>query len=441
MIFTFTTKQTEIYDDLARNSFKHICIYGGGRSGKTTFHLYNLFLRACSEPNSRHLIVRQVKNSIKPSIIEGSIPKLLIYDDFKPLRSNKDFKINHQDLTVSFPNGSKIYCYGLNDDSKMEHILGNEYSTIFFNECSSINYSRMKPVKSRLAEKNNLVKRFFYDFNPPPKTHWTYQYFIEGKDPETGSVLDNRDAFFVSKLNPIDNLDNIDEGYIDEQRAGGENHYKRFVEGEFSEGIEGVLFTNNMLLKAKDHDLNGIERDYLRGMLSKVVIGVDPAVTSGPESDFTGIVVVGKKGNEYVILEDATGKYTPNQWARKVAVLYERWRANSVIAETNNGGELVITNLRSTGVNLHIVKVIAKDNKRLRAEPIANLYEQGLVKHIEYFKDEERTNHLQLLESQMLSFDGARGRESPDRVDAKVYAIQNLSKSISIDGGFLRAAI
>ena len=175
MMFGFTVKQMEIYNVLARNSFKHICIYGGGRSGKTTFHIFNLFLRACKVGHSRHLIVRQVKNSIKPSILEGTIQNLIQYDVFKPIRGNKDFKINYQDLTVSFPNGSKIYCHGLNDDSKMEHILGNEYSTIFFNECSSINYSRMKPLKSRLAEKNELAKRFFYDFNPPSKTHWTYQ--------------------------------------------------------------------------------------------------------------------------------------------------------------------------------------------------------------------------------------------------------------------------
>lgn len=161
-----------------------------------------------------------------------------------------------------------------------------------------------------------------------------------------------------------------------------------------------------------------------------VVVGVDPAMTSGEKSNETGIVVVGLgvDGHAYVLL-DASDRYSPSEWAAKVAALYEGLGANKVVAEVNQGGDLVESNLRATGLTAMMVrKVHASHGKRTRAEPVAALYEQGRVHHVGSFptlEDQQCT-----WEPDLVVEDGPRKKiqrsDSPDRLDALVWAITDL---------------
>jgi len=152
--------------------------------------------------------------------------------------------------------------------------------------------------------------------------------------------------------------------------------------------------------------------------LVRVVVGVDPGVSGTPEgASETGIVVAakGEDGHGYV-LADATVRATPDGWARAVVDAYRRHQADRVVAEVNQGGDLVRRVLAHVDPTLPITTVRAAVGKRVRAEPAAALHEQGRVHHVGTFAD---------LEDQMVSWTQGSGA-SPDRPDALVWALTDL---------------
>lgn len=154
-------------------------------------------------------------------------------------------------------------------------------------------------------------------------------------------------------------------------------------------------------------------------MYTKIIIGVDPAVTNGTNSDETGIVVVGKGRDGFgYVLDDVSYKGTPAQWAERVVKAYHHYNADYVVAEVNQGGDLVETVLKAADSTLRFKAVRAIKSKRCRAEPIAMLYEQGKIFHVRAFPD---------LEQQMCRFASGSGK-SPDRVDALVWGLTELMK-------------
>ena len=164
--------------------------------------------------------------------------------------------------------------------------------------------------------------------------------------------------------------------------------------------------------------------------LERIVIGVDPAVTSASSSDLTGIVAAGIAKNqktgemEYYVLEDRSLRATPNEWAQAVIDLYMDYDADRVVGEVNNGGDLIESLLRRFDPTVSFMAVRATRGKILRAEPIAALYERGLVHHVGDFPQ---------LEDEMCSFVGADGEKSPDRLDALVWALTELSGGVAAE--------
>ena len=153
--------------------------------------------------------------------------------------------------------------------------------------------------------------------------------------------------------------------------------------------------------------------------LRRVVVAIDPAVTAHEGSDETGIVVagIGLDGRCY-ILEDLSGTYPAEQWARRAVEAFRRWRADRIVCEVNNGGDLVEGTLRAVDRSVPVKQVRATRGKALRAEPVAALYEQGRVSHV---------GSLSRLEDQCASWDPAGDHRSPDRLDALVWAITELA--------------
>lgn len=156
-------------------------------------------------------------------------------------------------------------------------------------------------------------------------------------------------------------------------------------------------------------------------MLLYVVTGVDPAVTSEEDSDETGVVTAGVGDDGYIyVMSDDSLKASPRTWGKTVLSTYERFEANTIVGETNQGGDLVESNLRSVAmdgdkiIHFSYKGVHAKRGKYLRAEPIAAYYEKGKVRHVGKFRK---------LEKQMCDFTGSTADGSPDRLDALVYAV------------------
>jgi len=202
-----------------------------------------------------------------------------------------------------------------------------------------------------------------------------------------------------------------------EARYGGTRIGRQELEGVLVEDEEGALWTAAMLERAGVDEIP---------VLSRVVVAVDPPVTATKQSDACGIVVVGAdtRGEprdwRAVVLEDASVRgASPEGWARAALAAMERHGADRLVAEVNQGGDLVERVVRMLDPSVPFRAVHATRSKMLRAEPVAALYEQGRVAHV---------RGLQALEEQMCQMTAAgwRGRGSPDRLDALVWALTEL---------------
>lgn len=215
---------------------KHIMLYGGSRSGKSFIIVFAIIVRAC-KVKSRHVMLRQTFNSIKTSIWLDTLIKVLAI-----AFPNLTFQMNKSDYYITLPNGSEIWIAGLDDDKRVEKILGKEFSTIFFNECSQLSYRSIQVALTRLAEKNSLKKKVYYDENPPSKKHWSYWLFVKKQDPVENTPLEDPEEYTSMVINPIDNLDNIDEDYLKMLSKMPEKERQRFLEGEFTDEDDGAAY-------------------------------------------------------------------------------------------------------------------------------------------------------------------------------------------------------
>ena len=224
-----------------------------------------------------------------------------------------------------------------------------------------------------------------------------------------------REDVHVTKGNTFENSDNLAESALEmmRERYEGTALGRQELYAEILDDIEGALWTHKQIEDTRL--LKDTEKE-----LKTIIVAIDPAVTAGENSDETGIVVVGKDmNNEYYVLEDVSGKYSPDEWGRLAVKTFYDWEADRIVAETNNGGDLVERLLRSVDNNIPYRSVRATRGKMLRAEPIAALYEQKKVHHMGAFPE---------LETQMCTYVGQL-KPSPDRLDALVWGLTELSKS------------
>ena len=215
----------------------------------------------------------------------------------------------------------------------------------------------------------------------------------------------------VTRGRTIDNARNLAPQFLDGivARFGGTRLGRQELDGEILDDAPGALWRLAMFDAAR------VDR---APDLRRVVVAIDPAVSAHAGSDETGIVVagLGVDGRAYV-LEDLSGIYPAEQWARRAVEAYRRHRADRVVAEANNGGDLVAATLRAVDRTVPVVTVRATRGKALRAEPIAALYEQGRVSHV---------GSLSRLEDQCASWNPSGDHRSPDRLDALVWALTDL---------------
>lgn len=391
------------------NTKEHALAYGGSRSGKTTAFVRQIIIRGLKK-SSKHLITRLHFSDCKRAIYHETFPKVIdmCFPDLKG-----KIKWNKQDWYVEFPSQdggkSQIWLGGISDEKQSEKVLGNEYSTIFANEVSQIPYESIITLRSRLAENSGLNLRFFYDLNPCGKSHWTYQEFVLGVIPKekTPCLLDTGYAV----LNPLDNVTNLPKGYIRNLEAMPKRQKLRYLEGKYLSEVEGALWTTEMCEWAKT----------VKAAEPKLtVIAIDPAVTNNKDSDETGIIAASvDEFNTGIIHGDYSGKYSTGTWAQKAVNLYHKYEANCIVAEVNQGGDLVSDAIKAIDPSVRVVKVRASKGKFARAEPISGLYEetQLRVRH---------EKHMPELEEQLTEYVPLTSKKSPDRLDALVWALHYL---------------
>lgn len=431
MLARLTRKQTMAVD-LLSSSATHCMLYGGSRSGKTFVLTRALLTRALAH-KSRHAMLRYRFNHIKASIIYDTLPKVL--ETCFPGVAERS-KLDKTDWFMTLPNGSEVWFGGLDDKERTEKILGQEYATMYLNECSQIPWASRNMAMTRLAQNTPLRLKAYYDCNPPGMAHWTYRLFMEKRDPDRRSAVSNPENYGALIMNPKDNEENLPSSYIEELQNMSESMRRRFLLGLFADMSESSLWTLELL--DQQRILDGKIPDMVR-----VVVAVDPSGASGEEdirSDEIGIVVVGlgKDGRGY-ILEDISGRMAPSQWGAAAVSAFDRHEADCIVAEENFGGSMVAEIIRGAssdpdrkvGGQVPYRPVRASRGKIARAEPIAALFEQQKISLVGHFPE---------LEDQLCAMTtaGYIGSKSPDRADAAIWALASLfpamTRQISLDG-------
>ena len=358
--FKKTEKQKEAIQLISKK--EEVLFTGSARSGKTFICTYALFVRALKEPNTTHIIVRKFSNSLRRAIWGQTINDVLriCFPDLK-----QHCHVDNTQMVITLPNGSKIMCMGCDNAQQMDKILGIECSTFLVDEITEIKQEQYETLITRLAEKSELQNRIMCCCNPTTKSSWIFKRFIP-----SGNYM---------KIHISDNLENVAKSFMKQLEKLSERKRKRFLDAEWISDIEGALWNADMIELCHTPES---PQDFER-----IVIGVDPAVTTKTTSDLTGIVVCGKLDDLFYVLEDKSGKYTPKELSSEISSLWYKYDADLVKIETNQGGDYVIDNIKQYDSMINVKGINHRKSKIVRAEPISYLYEKNLVKHIHEFSE------------------------------------------------------
>lgn len=243
------------------------------------------------------------------------------------------------------------------------------------------------------------------------KPHKFYDLANAAKAGDKGFQMMSFSSYDNNLLAPAD-IEDL-EGEI---RKMNEKMVQQEIYGEFVDGAGGVLWDEVMIHRCQANEAPALVRE---------IVAIDPATTSTDTSDETGIVHMGKCANGNIwILDDLSGKYTPEGWAKVVTDLKRRHKIDAYVAEKNQGGDMVQSILRQFDKQTRIKLVTATKGKYVRAEPVYSLYEQNKVFHV---------GRMPLLEQQMTYFNPESKEGSPDRVDALVWGVTELSAKHHIE--------
>ncbi len=373
-------------------------ILAGRGWGKTRTGAQDIALYALRNPNTISAVVAPTHGDLRRVCFGGPSGLMTIIPNecFSTQKDRKGYSQSTSEIRLF--NGSKIIGYAA---SEPERLRGPQFHRAWVDELAAWRYNQ--EAFDQLMFGLRLGKNPQCVITTTPKPINLIKELIDRKD------------VIITKGNTFENKDNLAETALSmlKDRYEGTNLGRQELYAEIIEEFEGALWNTRMIedTRIKEDD----ERE-----LKQIIVAIDPAVTSNEYSDETGIVVVGKDFNEaYYVLEDLSGRYSPDKWARKAIDCYYEWGADRIVAEVNNGGDLVERLLRSIDYNIPYRSVRATRGKLTRAEPISALYEQKRVHHVGYFSE---------LESQMCSYTGET-RPSPDRLDALVWGMTELSKS------------
>jgi phage terminase large subunit-like protein len=220
-------------------------------------------------------------------------------------------------------------------------------------------------------------------------------------------------AFTVTRMKTVENAANLAPGFMAamERQHGGTRLGRQELDGELIEDRVDALWSRQTIEAAIGP----------HGAVERIIVAVDPPASSRRSSDACGIVAVGldASGRAVVLADRTIGAARPRDWALRAVALFHELQADAIVAEVNQGGEMVSAVLRTVDASVPVREVRASRGKWLRAEPVAALYEQGRVVH---------TGRMPELEDEMCNFgtDGLSGGHSPDRLDALVWAISEL---------------
>tara|TARA_X000001382_G_scaffold93445_1_gene68009 strand:+ start:9182 stop:10429 length:1248 start_codon:yes stop_codon:yes gene_type:complete len=372
-------------------------ILAGRGWGKTRTGAQDIALYALRNPNVNCAVVAPTHGDLRRVCFGGNSGLLSILPKECFLNS-KDLKGYSSSVSeIRLYNGSKITGYAAQEPDRLR---GPQFHRAWCDEVAAWRYPEafdQLMFGLRLGNNPQCV------ITTTPKPIQLIKSLVE------------RDDVYVTKGNTFENEANLAQSALTmlKEKYEGTTIGRQELYAEIVDDIDGALWSNKLIDRSRL--LKDTEKD-----LSQIIVAIDPAVTANANSDETGIIVVGKDfNNNFYVLEDLSGRYSADKWGRIAINAFYEWEADRIVAETNNGGDLVERLLRNIDTNVPYRSVRATRGKILRAEPIAALYEQDRVHHIGLYPE---------LEQQMCSYTGETNT-SPDRLDALVWGLTELSKS------------
>jgi|PlaIllAssembly_1097288.scaffolds.fasta_scaffold07226_4 predicted phage terminase large subunit-like protein len=357
-------------------------------------------VREWSERYSRIGLIAATKGDAREIMVEGESGILSVFPPDRPAR----YIANR--LRLEFPSGSIGTIYTADEPDRLR---GPQHTKLWADELSVWRYPEawnMAMLGLRLGDDPQVIATF-----TPKPTHLVKELRDRSKlefDP-AGRVILTRGSTY-------ENAPNLAPSFLSEivQKYEGTRLGRQELHAEVLEDIEGALWSTALIEPY---------RVAVAPDMARVVVAVDPAVTHGEDSDATGVVVAGKgvDGDYYVMASDEL-RVSPETWARRVLYQHDAMAGDCIVAEVNQGGDMVTLTLRNVadGRSMPRIKTVhAKKGKVLRAEPVVALYEQGKVHHV---------GRHDILEDQQTSFPVAN--EHDDLVDAVVYALSELSEPV-----------
>jgi phage terminase large subunit-like protein len=299
---------------------------------------------------------------------------------------------------VEFHNGAKAWTYNATEPDQLR---GPQHDFLWHDELAKWRYARETWDQAQFGLRLGKHPRQVVTTTPRPIE--LVKAIVAGQE---GRV-------HITRGRTYDNRANLAAAFVEriQRRYEGTRLGRQELEAEILGDLPGAIWSQASI---------DAYRLRQKPELGRIVVAVDPAVTNTEESDEHGIIVAAKASDQRgVLLEDASMRGTPLEWARRAVSLSRSYGADGIVVEVNQGGDMVAQTIRTVDPNVNIIEVRASRGKHVRAEPIAALYEQGRISHVGSFPE---------LETQMTQFttEGYQGEGSPDRADALVWAFSEL---------------
>ena len=343
-------------------------ILAGRGWGKTRTGAQDIALFALRNPNSSCAVVAPTHGDLRRVCFGGPSGLISIIPKECFIQSNDQKGYSSSVAEIRLFNGSKITGYAAQEP---ERLRGPQFHRAWCDEVAAWRYPEafdQLMFGLRLGNNPQCV------ITTTPKPTKLIKELVQRDDVHvtSGSTFENEANLADSALSML------------KDKYEGTNLGRQELYAEIVDNLEGALWTNELIDEARSKD----DKD-----LQQIIVAVDPAVTANANSDETGIVVVGKDyNNHFYVLEDLSGRHPPDKWGRIAINAFYEWEADRIVAEVNNGGDLVERLIRNIDNNVSYRSVRATRGKILRAEPIAALYEQRRVHHMDVFSELESAN-------------------------------------------------
>lgn len=395
---TLQIKTCPVFEPLLTPS-RYKGAYGGRASGKSHFFAELAIEKCIMIPGTRIVCVREIQKSLKESV------KRLLEDKIVAMGVGQQFRVLYDSIIT--PGNGVIIFEGLVDHTA-ESIKSLEGFDIGYGEESQTLTSRsLELFIPTIIRKPG--SELWFSWNPRDASDPIDLLLRGANPPPLSSVVEanwRHNVFFTEESESVRAYDEINKP----------DRYAHIWEGDYEPQAIGAIWTRDVIQRNRVTEAPN---------MSRILIGVDPPTESGEKSNKCGLIAAGRGADSRgYVLQDESKKAAPEEWGRAAVAMYDIHEADAIVAEVNQGGDMVRSVIHAIRPGLKVIKVHAKRGKHIRAEPVSALYALNRISHVGNFPELERQMCL-------MTAEGYEGTDSPDNVDACVYIFLELFNKLT----------